>query len=301
MVPVLVMKPRRLLHTALPLTALAVLAAVCPQARAAEHITLRNGFEFDCLHHEPAGDRIRLYLIPSAPAGAPTQADAGYIEVSAASVLRVDIVPDPPPSPAASSLSSQSALLLSSRSAHLLSSQSALLLSSRSALLLSSRSAAEGSASPPTPADIPQLLARAGTQHNIDTDLLASIVHAESNGNPRAVSRAGAQGLMQLMPSTASTLNVHNAFAADQNISGGTTYLDQLLTRYHDDLRLAVAAYNAGPAAVDRYHGIPPYAETRAYVARVVREFNRRKLASAAASVPAASRPVSHPTTIAAN
>jgi soluble lytic murein transglycosylase-like protein len=311
------MKPRRLLHTALPLTALAVLAAVCPQARAAEHITLRNGFEFDCLHHEPAGDRIRLYLIPSAPAGAPTQADAGYIEVSAASVLRVDIVPDPPPSPAASSLSSQSALLLSSRSAHLLSSQSALLLSSRSAhllssqsalllssrsaLLLSSRSAAEGSASPPTPADIPQLLARAGTQHNIDTDLLASIVHAESNGNPRAVSRAGAQGLMQLMPSTASTLNVHNAFAADQNISGGTTYLDQLLTRYHDDLRLAVAAYNAGPAAVDRYHGIPPYAETRAYVARVVREFNRRKLASAAASVPAASRPVSHPTTIAAN
>ena len=298
-----------MLRTALPLTALAVLATLCLQARAAEHITLRNGFEFDCLHHEPAGDRVRLYLIPSAPAGAPTQADAGYIEVSAASVLRVDIVPDPPPSPATSSLSSQSALLLSSRSAHLLSSQSALLLSSRSAVLLSSRSAvllssrsaAEGSASPPTPADIPQLLARAGTQHNIDTDLLASIVHAESNGNPRAVSRAGAQGLMQLMPSTASTLNVHNAFAADQNISGGTTYLDQLLTRYHDDLRLAVAAYNAGPAAVDRYHGIPPYAETRAYVARVVREFNRRKLASAAASVPAASRPVSHPTTIAAN
>lgn len=122
-----------------------------------------------------------------------------------------------------------------------------------------------------------QMLDRAGAIHNIDADLLASIVHAESNGNARAVSHAGARGLMQLMPSTASILNVHNSFAPEENISGGTTYLDQLLTRYHDDIQLAVAAYNAGPAAVDRYHGIPPYAETRAYVARVVHEFNRRK------------------------
>ena len=126
------------------------------------------------------------------------------------------------------------------------------------------------------------MLVRAGVLHNIDADLLASVVQAESNGNARAVSRAGARGLMQLMPSTASTLGVTNSFAPDQNISGGTAYLDQLLTRYHDDIPLAVAAYNAGPAAVDRYHGIPPYAETRAYVARVVREFNRRKRAALA-------------------
>jgi soluble lytic murein transglycosylase-like protein len=251
---------RAQLRSGLALSTLAAIVAICPAARAAEHITLRNGAEFDCLRQEPAGDRIRLYLIPAAAAhtSPSTSQDASYIEVPATSVLRVDIVPDPPnpqPAPANS---------------------------------LSSRSGAEGSASQspaqPTPAEMRHMLDRAGAQHNIDADLLASIVHAESNGNARAVSRAGARGLMQLMPSTASSLGVDNSFAPDQNISGGTAYLDQLLTRYHNDIRLAVAAYNAGPAAVDRYHGIPPYAETRAYVARVVSEFNRRALAATAAA-----------------
>jgi soluble lytic murein transglycosylase-like protein len=133
-----------------------------------------------------------------------------------------------------------------------------------------------------------EMLARAGAQHNIDADLLASVVQAESNGNARAVSRAGAEGLMQLMPATASQLGVRDSFAPEENIGGGTAYLDALLTRYHDDIALAVAAYNAGPAAVDRYHGIPPYAETRAYVAHVIREFNRRKRAVQASPVAAA-------------
>jgi soluble lytic murein transglycosylase-like protein len=131
---------------------------------------------------------------------------------------------------------------------------------------------------PPT-LDVPTLLANAGTQHNIDAQLLASIVHTESGGRANAVSRAGARGLMQLMPGTAQQLGVADAFRPDQNIAGGSTYFDDLLTRYHDNLALALAAYNAGPAAVDRYHGIPPYRETRAYVARVMTEFKRRKLA----------------------
>jgi soluble lytic murein transglycosylase-like protein len=84
---------------------------------------------------------------------------------------------------------------------------------------------------------------------------------------------------MQLMPATASGLGVADSYQPDQNVRGGTTYLDALLTRYRDNLALALAAYNAGPAAVDKYHGIPPYHETQVYVARVIHEFNRRALA----------------------
>ncbi|MHB1935407.1 MAG: lytic transglycosylase domain-containing protein [Acidobacteriaceae bacterium] len=131
------------------------------------------------------------------------------------------------------------------------------------------------------PVDIPALLHQAGVEHHLDPDLLASVVHAESDGQPRAVSRAGARGLMQLMPATAKDLGVRDSFSADENIAGGTAYLDALLMYYHEDIALALAAYNAGPAAVDRYHGIPPYAETRRYVERVIHDFNQRKLREA--------------------
>ena len=130
---------------------------------------------------------------------------------------------------------------------------------------------------PTVTASIPDLLAHAGLQHRIDADMLASVVKAESGGHVRAVSRTGARGLMQLMPATAAHLGVTDAFEPGQNIAGGTAYLDQLLTRYHDNIALALAAYNAGPGAVDRYHGIPPFRETQLYVARVINEFNRRK------------------------
>ncbi|MGH9562526.1 MAG: lytic transglycosylase domain-containing protein [Terracidiphilus sp.] len=146
-----------------------------------------------------------------------------------------------------------------------------------------------------TPADLHEMLSRAGTEHNLDVDLLASVVKAESNGNARAVSHAGARGLMQLMPGTAAGHGVQDSFQPDQNVRGGSAYLDELLTRYHDNLALALAAYNAGPEAVDKYHGIPPYRETRVYVARVIREFNRRVLErEAEARHEAAQAPASH-------
>lgn len=128
------------------------------------------------------------------------------------------------------------------------------------------------------------LLSSAGHAHNLDVELLASVVQAESAGNPRARSHAGAQGLMQLMPKTAAKHGVTDSYQPEQNVRGGAAYLDELLTRYHENLTLALAAYNAGPEAVDRYHGIPPYHETRAYVARVIREFNRRVAARERAS-----------------
>ncbi len=143
-----------------------------------------------------------------------------------------------------------------------------------------------------TAAGLRELLSHAGSAHNIDAELLAAVVHAESGGLARAVSRTGARGLMQLMPATAAELGVHDAFLPDQNVDGGTRYLDALLARYHDNIALALAAYNAGPAAVDRFHGVPPFRETHAYVARVIREFNRRKSALLAASaVPLARAP----------
>jgi soluble lytic murein transglycosylase-like protein len=143
------------------------------------------------------------------------------------------------------------------------------------------------------------MLTRAGEEHNLDVDLLASVVKAESDGNARAVSRAGAQGLMQLMPGTAAGLGVKDSFEPHENVRGGSTYLDTLLIKYHDNLALALAAYNAGPEAVDKYHGIPPYHETQVYVAYVIHEFNRRVLAREAEAKrtgTSANAPASQPT-----
>src|SRR5204862_1166347 len=102
---------------------------------------------------------------------------------------------------------------------------------------------------------------------------------AESGFKPHAVSPKGAQGLMQLMPHTASQLGVANAFDPKANVEGGTRYLRELLERYNFDLVKALAAYNAGPHRVEQYRGVPPYYETRAYIARIIRDFNRQKLA----------------------
>jgi len=118
----------------------------------------------------------------------------------------------------------------------------------------------------------------------VDPDLIRSVIKAESGFNPRAVSPKGAQGLMQLMPSTANQLGVKDAFAPGENIEGGTRYLRDLLVLYKNDMAKALAAYNAGPQRVAQYHGVPPYRETHAYVVRVIKDFNRTKLAARAAT-----------------
>jgi len=146
---------------------------------------------------------------------------------------------------------------------------------------------------PPVPAaqaatreDVDRWVNSASDQHRVDPDLIRSVIKAESGFNPRAVSPKGAQGLMQLMPSTANQLGVKDAFAPGENIEGGTRYLRDLLVLYNNDMAKALAAYNAGPQRVAQYNGVPPYRETHAYVARVIKDFNRTKLAARAAAKP---------------
>jgi membrane-bound lytic murein transglycosylase MltF len=126
---------------------------------------------------------------------------------------------------------------------------------------------------------VDEVVHAASGRYHLDPDLINSVIHAESGFNPKAVSPKGARGLMQLMPQTASRLGVANSFDPGDNLEGGTRYLRELLERYNFDLIKALAAYNAGPGRVERYHGVPPYYETQAYVARIIRDFNRKKLA----------------------
>jgi len=219
---------------------LLLMAALLPLSlQAAERVTLRTGFVVNCNHHAQVDGHMRLYL---------STGEDNYIQIAPDEIANVEIVPY---SPAATDIANGASTVPSSAISDKKLSQ----------------------------ADLNEMLARAGREHNLDVDLLASLVKAESGGNPRARSQAGAQGLMQLMPQTAGDLGVHDSYKPDQNVRVGSTYLDSLLVRYHDNLALALAAYNAGAAAVDKYHGIPPYHETKVYVARVIHEFNRRVLA----------------------
>ncbi|GAB1596422.1 lytic transglycosylase domain-containing protein [Lysobacter claricitrinus] len=112
-------------------------------------------------------------------------------------------------------------------------------------------------------------IAAAALQYGVEESVVRAIIHAESAFNPNALSRVGAQGLMQLMPATARRFGVGNAFDPAQNIRGGVQYLAFLLKRFNGDVRLAAAGYNAGEGAVDKYGGVPPYSETQRYVQRV--------------------------------
>lgn len=125
------------------------------------------------------------------------------------------------------------------------------------------------------PASYDRLIRRTAVAHNVDAWLVKAVVHAESGFDPHAVSRVGASGLMQLMPATAKRYGVEDIFDPSQNVAGGVRYLRDLLRLFKNDVRLAVAAYNAGEGAVQRHRGVPPYSETRQYVTKVL-EFRNR-------------------------
>ena len=212
---------------------------------AGEVAVLRNGFSIQHERHEVVGDITRLYL----------SADGStFVDVPTADIEHFEAAPDLPASSSPLSTSEQK---------------------SGSAASPFARS---GPSSPAT-LNLDEVVSSASGRYRLDPDLVNSVIKAESGFNARAVSPKGAQGLMQLMPGTASKLGVPNAFDPQANVEGGTKYLRELLERYNFDLVKALAAYNAGPQRVEQFGGVPPYYETRAYVARVVRDFNKKKVA----------------------
>ncbi|RPH76376.1 MAG: lytic transglycosylase domain-containing protein [Nitrospiraceae bacterium] len=121
--------------------------------------------------------------------------------------------------------------------------------------------------------ELEPVIRRHSSRHQLHPALIRAVIKAESDFDPRAVSRSGAIGLMQLMPQTAVRLDVRDMYDPDDNVGGGTKYLRQLLDRFHGNLPLALAAYNAGENAVDRYQALPPFDETRQYVRKVLRYY----------------------------
>jgi hypothetical protein len=224
-------------------------------AAAADLAVLRNGFTIRHDHHLAMGDTTRLFL---------SSDESSFTDVSTAEIngyekdlsLPVPVQPTQPAPQFAPPLMAAPSILSHSV--------------------------------PPHPAlDLDHVVNSASAAYHLDPDLVNSVIHAESGFNSHAVSPKGARGLMQLMPSTASALGVNDAFDPEANVGGGSRYLRELLERYNFDLVKALAAYNAGPERVERYRGVPPFHETRAYVARIVHDYNRKKIAEEKAAAQA--------------
>jgi hypothetical protein len=216
-----------------------------------EVAVLRNGFSIRHERREVVGDTTRLY----------TTADgSSFVDVPTAEIEHFEAAPEEPTSPPFDKL--RAGILTKN---------------ARNGAPISSVFPAASGFPTTRSVDLNEVVNSASGRYRLDPDLVNSVIKAESGFNARAVSPKGAQGLMQLMPGTASKLGVPNAFDPEANVEGGTKYLRELLERYNFDLVKALAAYNAGPQRVEQFGGVPPYYETRVYVAKVVRDFNKKK------------------------
>jgi soluble lytic murein transglycosylase-like protein len=221
-------------------------------ASAADLAILKNGSQIPFLRKEVSGSITRLY-IPGGHLDIPSDQISSYDKDDS---LLSELPPDPQPAPSAQPVSAKTTSLASPTA-----------VPAAAPVVKASR------------ADIDAIVKEIAARYQLDPDFVASVIKAESDFNPHAVSRKGARGLMQLMPQTASQLGVKDSFDPKANVEAGTAHLNALLEQYHDDPVKALAAYNAGAHRVQQYHGVPPYRETRAYVAAIVRDFNAKKRA----------------------
>lgn len=232
---------------------------------AADMAVLRNGFSIRHIRREQIGNVTRLYTTE------------GYVDVPTDEIASFEPEEVPPPQVQDASIQQQPQQ--------------------------PQQQANVGVNAPPqsvtlTPkVDIDAVIREASLRRQLDPDFVNAVIRAESNFHPRAVSPKGAQGLMQLMPGTAAKLGVTDPFDPRANVEAGTAYLSDLLDLYHNDPIKALAAYNAGTYRVQQYHGVPPFRETRAYVARIVRDFNAKKKAQMAQTQTATNQTTAKKTT----
>jgi soluble lytic murein transglycosylase-like protein len=254
-----------------PFTVAAVLVLAQLSAFAGQIAVLRNGFSIHFDRKEQIGNATRLYTA------------TGYLDVASDQITSFEedeapVASEPPPAAAqATPLANPDVANKPLVNASLPTQPSA-----TQSLVMVSKSAAPPVAVPNI--DLDEVVREASSKNHLDPDFVSSVIRAESNFKTHAISKKGAQGLMQLMPATASQLGVADPFDPRANVEAGTAHLSALLDRYNNDPIKALAAYNAGAHRVKQYNGVPPYRETRAYINKIVRDFNARKRAQTKAT-----------------
>jgi soluble lytic murein transglycosylase-like protein len=266
------------------LTITALLGFAQMSAFAGQIAILKNGFSIHFDHKEQNAKSTRLFT------------STGYLDIASDQITSFEedetpVVPEPAPVAAAPStqLTSPTVAAKPPVSKHSVSKPVANSIPAAQPIAMRITAPANPTA---TAIDIDQVVREASSKNRLDPDFVSSVIMAESNFKTHAVSKKGAQGLMQLMPSTAAQLGVADPFDPRANVEAGAAHLSALLDRYNNDPIKALAAYNAGAHRVKQYNGVPPYRETRAYINKIVRDFNAKKRAQMkAAGVTNASTP----------
>ena len=251
---------------------MALLVMAQMSAFAGQIAILRNGFSIHFDRKEQSANSTRLYT------------STGYLDIASDQITSFEedeapIVPEP--APAAATTAAVASLALAAKPLVNKALAKPLTVPSNTAT---------------TAFDLDQVVREASSKNRLDPDFVSSVIMAESNFKTHAVSKKGALGLMQLMPATAAELGVADPFDPRANVEAGTAHLSALLDRYNNDPIKALAAYNAGAHRVKQYNGVPPYRETRAYINKIVRDFNAKKRAQMkAAGVKNVSAPAKAP------